>query len=615
MNAPEPPPWLATPIARHVWEHRYRWRPGDGYGDADIESTWRRVARSAAAREKNSAVWEKRYYAILEGFRFLPAGRILAGIGTGHRVTLFNCFVMGPVRDDMEGIFDALKEGALTMQAGGGVGYDFSMLRPRGQAARASGRVASGPVSFLQIWDAMCATLLSTGARRGAMIASLRCDHPDILEFIGAKDKAGLLPHFNLSVQVSDAFMAAVAADATWPLVFPDASLADAAGAPAVTRDWPGHDGAVRCRILRELPARALWDRIMRSAWEAAEPGVLFVDRINEYNNLYYRERITTTNPCGEVPLPAYGACNLGSLNLTRFVREPFTGAAGLDLDRLRNAAGVAARLLDRVIDCSEFPLAAQATQARGSRRVGLGITGLADALIMLGLHYDSARARDTAAGAMRTIVESAYRASVELAREEGPFPCFERAPYLAGKFVGGLPADIRDGIRAHGIRNSHLSAIAPAGTISLLANNVSSGIEPVFAFRACRQVLDSAGQRETFELEDEALRCWRASGRGENHLPEYFVTARELLPEAHLAMQAALQPCVDSAISKTVNVPVDFPFESFRDIYLHAFELGLKGCTAYRPNPLRGEVLSPSLAPPAAGEHVHCCGIDRQGD
>lgn len=614
MDTPEQD-WLATPIARYVWENRYRWSQNGESRDADIEATWRRVARTAASREDRPAEWEERYYGILQGFRFLPAGRILAGIGTGRRVTLFNCFVMGPVRDDMEGIFDALKEGALTMQAGGGVGYDFSTLRPRGQAARATGRTSSGPVPFLGIWDAMCATLLSTGARRGAMIASLRCDHPDILDFVEAKHEAGRLTHFNLSVQISDAFMDAVAADQRWPLVFPAAALSQDSGLTTVERAWPGHEGAVPCRVLSELPARTLWDRIMRSAFETAEPGVLFVDRINRLNNLAYRETLTTTNPCGEVPLPPYGACNLGSLNLSRFVHQPFTSSACFDLAGLRAAAGVAARLLDRVIDCSEFPLPAQAEQAQGSRRVGLGITGLADALIMLGQHYANEAARRSAAGAMQTITEAAYRASVELARSAGPFPYFEREAYLDSPFLKHLPTDILDGIRKHGIRNSHLTAIAPAGTISLLANNVSSGIEPVFAFRVKRHVLGNDGRRETFELEDEALRRWRQSGHAKSGLPDCFVTANELEPAAHLAMQAVLQPWIDSAISKTVNVPADFSFEAFRDLYHHAYEQGLKGCTAFRPNPLRGEVLSPIEAQSAAGEHVHCCSIDRQGD
>jgi ribonucleoside-diphosphate reductase alpha chain len=614
--------WLDTPIARHIWNTRYRWIGEVGAGERDIESTWRRVARAAAAPEAaRSTEWESRFYAILEGFRFLPAGRILAGAGTGRSTTLFNCFVMGPVEDDLYGIFEALKEGAVTMQAGGGVGYDFSTLRPQGCRARTSGRIASGPVSFLQVWDAMCATVLSTGARRGAMIASLRCDHPDMLDFVDAKRQPGRLSHFNLSVQVTAALLEAVDRNSAWPLVFPAAGLGAGPPAHTVQRDWPGFEGPVACRIVRQLPARELWDRIVRAAYESAEPGVLFIDRINWMNNLYWREIITTTNPCGEVPLPPYGACNLGSLNLTRFVRDPFTDRAALDLDALRDTAATAVRFLDNIIDCSEFPLPQQAAQARGSRRIGLGMTGLADALMMLGRHYGSSAARRTASQAMQIILHTAYRTSIELARDKWAFPFFEAAPFLAGQFVQSLPADIVAGIGRHGLRNSHLTAIAPAGTISLLAGNVSSGIEPVFDFRVRRRVLDRDGGGVEFELEDFALAAWKQQGHAAAALPPYFVTALALSPEQHLDMQAALQPHVDSAISKTINVPEDMPYEDFRQIYRKAHELGLKGCTVYRPNRLRGAVLHAVAGaksdelPASRDANVHCCPFERQGD
>jgi ribonucleoside-diphosphate reductase alpha chain len=609
-------PWLATAIARHIWQTKYRWVRGGLVQDQGIEDTWQRVARTAASVEAVDAdAWTAGFYEVLQGFRFLPGGRILAGAGTDRRVTLFNCFVMGLIEDDMEGIFESLKEAALTMQAGGGVGYDFSTLRPGNSITRSTGRIASGPVSFMHVWDAMCDTVLSTGARRGAMIASLRCDHPDIESFIDAKRQPGRLSHFNLSVQVTDAFMAAVASDDDWPLVFPVASLEVDAGAETVMREWPGSEGPVPCRVIARRPARELWERLVHAAYDTAEPGVLFIDRINAFNNLYYRETITTTNPCGEVPLPPYGACNLGSLNLARFVLDPFTAGARLDLDALRATTAVATRLLDNVIDCSAFPLQQQAAQARGSRRIGLGITGLADALIMLGLNYGGERARHEAAGAMQNICHAAYRASVDLAREKGAFPYFDRDAYLQGRFVRSLPADIRTGIATHGIRNSHLTAIAPAGTISLLAGNVSSGIEPVFGFTHTRKVLNRSGAYERFELEDYALRLFREQGNPVTDLPGAFVAACSLPPETHLAMQAALQPVVDSAISKTVNVPADCALDEFRQLYQSAFDLGLKGCTTYRPNTLRGAILGTDAKQTIMGADAHCCSIEREGE
>ena len=412
----------------------------------------------------------------------------------------------------MDGIFDGLKEGALTMQQGGGVGYDFSTLRPCGMPAKSVGTIASGPVSFMRIWDAMCATLLSTGARRGAMMATLRCDHPDIEAFIDAKREHGALRHFNLSVLVSDAFMQAVRQDQDWALMFPAEDIAG--NGEIVERNWSGRHGPVPCRVLRHVRARALWERILRATYEYAEPGVLFIDRINRLNNLWYREHISATNPCGELPLPPYGACDLGSVNLTAFVRDPFTDKARLDFDGLRATVTTAVRLMDNVIDASQFPLPAQAEQARGSRRIGLGLTGLADTLILLGLHYAEEPARQFAAETMRAICHAAYAASIELAREKEAFPFFERDKYLSGEFVRHLPAGLQDGIARHGIRNSHLTAIAPTGTISLLANNISSGLEPVYDFCFTRRLLERDGRYAEYEIKDDAFHRWRLQRR-----------------------------------------------------------------------------------------------------
>jgi ribonucleoside-diphosphate reductase alpha chain len=450
------------------------------------------------------------------------------------------------------------------------------------------------------------------------MMATLRCDHPDIEAFVDAKRQPGELTNFNLSVLISDAFMQAVESGGDWPLIFPVYGLGGLArldGKPLVERVWPGSDRKVLCAVLREVPARGLWDRIMRANYDTAEPGVLFIDRINAENNLGYRESISATNPCGEIPLPPYGACNLGSLNLTHFVREPFRAQAQLDLVALRDAVAVAVRLLDNVIDVSRFPLAEQAEQARGSRRIGLGMTGLADALIMLGLHYASAQARGLASQVMRTICHAAYRASTDLAGEKGSFPFFDAAACVQRPFIQRLPEDIRAGIRQKGLRNSHLTAIAPTGTISLLANNVSSGIEPVFDFEHRRRVRGSDGADAWYELRDYALRLWRRDF-GDKPLPDCFVAAHQLQPQDHLTMQAAVQPFVDNAISKTINVPQDCDLAEFRAIYTRAYQLGLKGCTTFRPNPVSGIVLQKSggeRTGSAAGSH--CCGPDREND
>ncbi len=467
-------------ISRHVWETKYRDLEASA-AERTIMDTWRRVAHALAAVEPADPLgWEERFCRILQDYRFLPGGRILAGAGTGHDVTLFNCFVMGAVEDSIPGIFRALQEAAITMQKGGGIGVDFSTLRPRGTKARETGSIASGPLSFMQIWESMCGTILSTGSRRGAMMATLRCDHPDIEEFVAAKRQPGQLRRFNLSVLVTDAFIAAVRGDAEWPLVFPAAAF-EGEG-ETIDCEWSNARGPVSCRVIRRIRARQLWNAILRASYDYAEPGLLFIDCINRLNNLNYREQISATNPCGEIPLPAHGACDLGSINLTRFVLSPFTPEARIDVDGLLETTRAAVRLLDNVIDVSRFPLQQQQDNARGSRRIGLGITGLADAFVMIGLAYGEDRALTLARDIMRSICHTAYRASIAFAREKASFPFFERDKYLQGQFVRKLPDDIRDGIARHGIRNSHLIAIAPTGTISLLAGNVSSGLEPIFA-------------------------------------------------------------------------------------------------------------------------------------
>jgi ribonucleoside-diphosphate reductase alpha chain len=464
----------------------------------------------------------------------------------------------------------------------------------------------------MRVWDTMCATMLSTGARRGAMMATLRCDHPDIERFVDAKMDATELRHFNVSVLVSDSFMNAVETDGDWPLVFPAGQLsaADRDRYPQVVeRPWSGTQ--TPCRVLKHLKARDLWQRILRASYEYAEPGVLFIDRINRSNNLWYCEAISATNPCGEVPLPPYGACDLGSLNLTRFVRGPFTAGASLDLDGLAGAARIATRMLDNVIDVSSYPLEIQRRHCVATRRIGLGITGLADALVMLGLRYASAAANREAERLMRTVCHAAYGTSVSLAREKGPFEKLSAREYLAGEFTQSLPETIRSEIADTGIRNSHLIAIAPTGTVSLLADNISSGIEPVYAPRYQRAVLTGDGGSLSFELEDYACRMWRRN-TDDDSLPPQFVSVAELLPEDHLSVQAALQPYVDNAISKTVNLAPDVGFETFQCLYQRAYELGLKGCTAFRSNPVTGEVLTPERG---LHDTPHCCSIEREAD
>ncbi len=568
-----------APIAEQIWDMKYRFRDADGTPiDGSVEDSWRRIARALAEPEADPARWEQPFYEALEDFRFLPAGRITAGAGTGRQVTLFNCFVMGTIPDSMGGIFDALKEAALTMQQGGGIGYDFSTIRPRGAEVKGVAADASGPLSFMDVWDAMCRTIMSAGSRRGAMMATMRCDHPDIEAFIEAKRDPARLRMFNLSVLVTDAFMAAVKADGPWELVFGD-------------------------RVYHTVQARDLWNRIMRSTYDYAEPGVIFIDRINAMNNLGYAETIAATNPCGEQPLPPYGACLLGSINLPRLVKDAFAPAASMDMAALDRLVRVAVRMMDNVVDASRFPLPEQAQEAAAKRRIGLGVTGLADALLMLGLRYGSDEAARATEEWMHAIARSAYLASVDLAKEKGAFPLFDAQGYLSSGNMQHMDTDVRQAIAAHGIRNALLTSIAPTGTISLYAGNVSSGIEPVFAYAYTRKVLQKDGSRTEEEVVDYAVRLWREKF-GDAPLPGHFVNAQTLPPLDHVRMQAAAQKWVDSSISKTINCPADISFDDFKEVYMAAWDQGCKGCTTYRPNDVTGSVLTVSetaAVPPAA--------------
>ncbi len=561
---------FSAPIAEAIWDMKYRLKDADGTPrDGTVEDSWRRIARALAQVEAEPSAWEDKFYSALEDFRFLPAGRITAGAGTGRSVTLFNCFVMGTVPDNMDGIFNALREAALTMQQGGGIGYDFSTIRPKGAEVKGVAADASGPLSFMDVWDAMCRTIMSAGSRRGAMMATMRCDHPDIEAFITAKSDAVRLRMFNLSVLVTDDFMAAVKADGPWDLVF---------------------NGTV----YQTVQARDLWNKIMQATYDYAEPGVIFIDRINAANNLAYAETIAATNPCGEQPLPPYGACLLGSINLARLVKNPFEDGADIDIEELDDLVATAVRMMDNVVDASRFPLEQQAAEARAKRRIGLGVTGLADALLMKGLRYGSEEAAAQTDRWLHLIARAAYLASTRLAAEKGAFPLFDKDAFLASGTMQGMDDDVRAAVVENGIRNALLTSIAPTGTISLYAGNVSSGIEPVFAYSYTRKVLQKDGTRTEEEVVDYAVALWREKF-GDTDLPDYFVNAQTLEPEAHVRMQAAAQRWIDSSISKTINVPEDISFEAFKDVYMQAWDQGCKGCTTYRPNDVTGSVLTVS--------------------
>ena len=562
--------------------------------ETTIDDVKERVAYALSEVEapKDRKKYAKEFFWAMQN-GFIPAGRVSSAAGTGLQTTLINCFVQ-PVGDSITnmadgkpGIYTALAQAAETMRRGGGIGYNFSCIRPRGAKVRGTGSSASGPISYMKVFDRSCETVESAGARRGAQMAVLNIDHPDILEFITVKQEQNQLSNFNVSVGVTDDFMRAVEADGDFELAHvaePNDDLKEKGAFKRADGKW----------VYSRVKARDVWDLVMKSTYNAAEPGVLYIDRINRENNLAYCEVIEATNPCGEQPLPDYGCCCLGSLNLTSFVTAPISAQPLFDFDLLSRVTTIAVRMLDNVLTATKWPLEEQAREAAAKRRVGLGFTGLGDALIMLGIRYDSDEGRNLAAEIARAMRDAAYSSSIELAKERGAFPMLDVERYLEGGFVSRLPDAMKEAIRQYGIRNSHLTSIAPTGTISLaFADNASNGIEPAFSWFYNRVKRMPDGSKKTYTVEDHAYRVYRSMGHDVSDLPESFVSALEISAIDHMLMVAAVVPYIDAAISKTVNVAEDYPYEDFKNLYMEAWKKGLKGITTYRPNNVRTAILS----------------------
>lgn len=560
------------PISEEIWGMKYQFKAEDGTPiDNSVDDTQRRIANALSKAEKteHQPLWADRFYQILQNFAFLNAGRITAGAGTERNVTLSNCFTMDTIQDDLGDIYRNLREAALTMKEGGGIGYDFSTLRPSGSLVKGVSADSSGPLSFMDNWDSMCYTIMSAGGRRGAMMATMRCDHPDIYHFIKAKADPNRLRRFNMSILVTDDFMFAVKADHLWELKF-------------------------QGKVYATVSARHLWNTMMQATYDYAEPGVIFIDRVNRDHNLGYLETIATTNPCGEKPMGPYASCLLSSANLSQFVIDPFGSNAHIDIVHLLDVVSVGVRMMDNVIDVGRFPLEAQQEKAKADRQLGLGITGMADMLAMLGIRYGSDEAAEYSEQVMKQIHIAAYKTSISLAREKGAFPSFNADGFLReGTAASRLPAELQDDIGNYGIRNALLTSIAPTGTISLYANNVSSGIEPTFAHEYTRNVTQKDGSRIGQRVVSYAKARWEEINGEGTPMPSYCVTTADLTPSEHIKMQAAVQQWVDSSISKTVNVPEDIPFDEFTNVYMEAYDTGCKGCTTYRPNAITGSILT----------------------
>ncbi len=563
------PAMFDQPISEQIWQSKYQYKTEGNIVDQTVSDTWLRVANNLSHRECNRDRNDvsQQFYEAMQGFKLLPAGRILAGCGTKRNVTLCNTFVMRTIPDSVEGIMDTIKDAALTMKMGGGLGFDFSTLRPKGTLVRGLDCPAAGPLAAMDICDAVC-KMLVTGMGRGAMMATMRCDHPDIEEFISAKSDPSRLRNFNMSVLITDRFMNAVEKNLDWGLV------------------WNGS-------VIRRIRARALWNRIMQQNYDSAEPGVLFIDRINAANPLNYLEELSATNSCAEQPLPPNGTCALASINLAKLVAEPFGQNAKLDLGELRRLTGVAVRMLDNTIDLSQFAVEEQKHETQSKRRIGVGVTGVADALIMLGVRYGSSEGERLFESWMQALQNAAYLASAHLAAVRGCFPAFDRREHQKQPAIQALDPHVRMAIAKHGLRNGVLTTIAPTGTTSMYGGNVSSGIEPVFATSYKRKITNPDGTKSEEVVEDYAVWLYRQMFGSKMPLTDAFVTAQDLRPEDHVRMQAAAQRWVDSGISKTVNCPEDIPFDTFSNVYKMAYESGCKGCTTYRPNAVTGSVLS----------------------